>query len=45
MTIELTFPDGSHHSFPAGTTGLEVAESIGPRLAAAAVAVSVNDKA
>ena len=39
MVIELTFPDGTSREFPAGTTGLEVAESIGPRLASAAVAV------
>jgi threonyl-tRNA synthetase len=40
--IELTFPDGSHHTFPAGTTGLQIAESIGPRLAEAAVVVKVD---
>ena len=42
MTIELTYPDGSAHSFEAGTTGLDVAMSIGPRLAKAAVAVAVD---
>ena len=36
--ITLTLPDGSAKEFPAGTTPLEVARSIGERLAAAAVA-------
>ncbi|NNC75828.1 MAG: threonine--tRNA ligase [Acidimicrobiia bacterium] len=40
--MDFTFPDGSVHTFPAGTTGLEVAESIGPRLAKAAVVVKVD---
>ncbi len=39
MTIRLMFPDGSLHEFPNGATGRTVAEQIGPRLAAAAVAV------
>jgi threonyl-tRNA synthetase len=38
--IELTFPDGSRHEFADGATGLDVAQAIGPRLAAAAVAVN-----
>lgn len=42
MSIHLLYPDGSSHSFEDGTTGLEVAESIGSRLAQAAVAVSVD---
>jgi threonyl-tRNA synthetase len=37
LTIEL--PDGSKREYPEGTTGLDVAESIGSRLAKAAVAV------
>ncbi len=41
-SIDFTFPDGSVHSFPSGTTGLEVAESIGPRLAKAAVVVKLD---
>ena len=41
-SIDFTFPDGSVHTFPSGTTGLEVAESIGPRLAKAAVVVKVD---
>ncbi len=40
--IKLTFPDNSLHEFDAGTTGLLVAESIGKRLAADAVAVKFN---
>ncbi|MDX1502997.1 MAG: threonine--tRNA ligase [Thermoanaerobaculia bacterium] len=36
-TIELRLPDGSVRAVAAGTTPLEVAESIGPRLAADAV--------
>ncbi len=42
MVVELKFPDGTSREFPAGTTGLEVAESIGPRLARAAVAVKLD---
>ncbi|MDH3605689.1 MAG: threonine--tRNA ligase [Acidimicrobiia bacterium] len=41
-SIDLIFPDGSTHTFPAGITGLEVAESIGSRLAKAAVIVKVD---
>jgi len=44
VSIELTYPDGSRHTFPSGTTGYDVAASIGPRLAAAAVAVKVDDR-
>lgn len=42
QSIKITFPDGSVHDFDAGVTGSKVAESIGKRLAAAAVAVKVN---
>ncbi len=42
MSIELFLPDATSRSYPDGTTGTEVAESIGPRLAAAAVAISLN---
>ncbi len=42
MPIELTLPDGSHRQVEPGTTGLDVAASIGPRLAAAAVAVKLD---
>ncbi len=41
-SIELTFPDGTVAGFPSGTTGLEVALSIGERLAAAAVVIKLN---
>ncbi len=40
--IELTLPDGSVRSEPAGTTPRAVAESIGPRLARAAIAARVD---
>lgn len=44
VSIELIYPDGSHHAHPEGVTGFEVAESIGRRLAAAAVAVRLDGK-
>src|SRR5262245_40297890 len=40
--IVLTFPDGSPHEFDAGVTGLQVAETIGKRLASDAVAVKID---
>lgn len=43
-SIALTFPDGSLHEFPSGTTGRQVAESIGKRLASDALAVKVNGR-
>jgi threonyl-tRNA synthetase len=42
MAIELTLPDGSHRAYEDGTTGYDVAASIGTGLARAAVAVSVG---
>ena len=42
-TISLTLPDGSVRAVPAGTTARAVAQSIGPRLAAAALAARVDD--
>jgi threonyl-tRNA synthetase len=42
--IRVTLPDGSERPFPRGTTVREVAESIGPRLARAAVAAKVDGK-
>ena len=42
MTIKLTFPDGSIHEHDEGATGLDVAASIGSRLAKAAVAVKLD---
>ncbi|ASP89244.1 hypothetical protein CDO26_27945 (plasmid) [Sinorhizobium meliloti] len=40
----LTFPDGSIRTFPAGVTGLDVAESISKTLAKRTVAVSLIGK-
>lgn len=42
--ITITFPDKSTRSFPAGINSLQIAESIGPRLAEAAVAVKIDDR-
>ncbi len=42
MSIDIVFPDGSHHDFPDGFTGYQIAESIGSRLAKAAVAVKLD---
>jgi threonyl-tRNA synthetase len=40
--IRVTLPDGSEKSLPSGATGADLAQAIGPRLAAAALAVRVN---
>jgi threonyl-tRNA synthetase len=40
--IEVTLPDGSSRQLPAGSTGADLASSIGRRLASAAVAVRVD---
>src|SRR5882757_9916709 len=40
--ITLTFPDNSLHEFDSGTTGFQVAESIGKRLAGDAVAIKFD---
>ncbi len=40
--VNITLPDGSHREFERGTTGRKIAESIGPRLAEAALSVGVN---
>src|SRR6266496_4149255 len=40
--IEITLPDGSKQSWPGGTPPLEVARSISPRLADAAIVAKVN---
>jgi threonyl-tRNA synthetase len=42
--IEITLPDGSRRQFPAPVTVAEVAASIGPGLAKAAIAGKVNGK-
>ena len=41
-TITVTLPDGSEREYVAGTTGYEIAESIGKGLARAALAVKVD---
>ena len=40
--LRLTLPDGSDKAVPAGTTARAVAESIGPRLARAAIAAKLD---
>jgi len=40
--IKITFPDGSIREYKEGITSLEIAESIGPRLAQEVLAASVN---
>jgi threonyl-tRNA synthetase len=42
--IKITFPDNSVREFEKGVTGLQIAESISPRLAAEVLAVGVNDE-
>ena len=42
MPISITLPDGSERQYADGVTGLDVATDIGPRLAKAAVAVTVD---
>ena len=42
--VTVTLPDGSSRSVPAGTPVREVAASISPRLADAALAASVDDR-
>jgi threonyl-tRNA synthetase len=43
-SIQITFPDGTSREFPQGVTALEVAKSIGARLAAEALAAEVDDR-
>ena len=40
--IKITFPDGSVREYEAGTTGLQIAESISPRLAQDVLACGIN---
>lgn len=42
--IKITLPDGSIKEFDSGVTGYDVASSIGPGLAKAALAVEVNEE-
>ena len=41
-SIHVKFPDGGEKEFPKGTTALEVAKSISPRLADAALVAKTN---
>jgi len=43
-SIQLTLPDGKTREYPQGVTALEVAKSIGPRLAADALAAKVDGR-
>jgi len=40
--IQITFPDQRIKEFPAGTTGLEIAQGISPQLAKEVLAITVN---
>ncbi len=42
--VSVTFPDGAARSYPAGTTGTEIARSISPSLAKRTVAMVVDGK-
>jgi threonyl-tRNA synthetase len=42
--IKITFPDGNVKEFPSGVAGMQIAESISPRLAQAALGIYVNEK-
>lgn len=42
--IKITFPDKSVREYPEGTTSMQIAESISPRLAQEVLAASVNDE-
>lgn len=41
--IHITLPDGSVRDYPSGTTGMEIANSISPRLAEAALGIFVDN--
>ena len=43
-SIQVRFPDGSEKTFPRGVTALELARSIGPRLAEAALAAKSDGR-
>ncbi|HYM12169.1 MAG TPA: threonine--tRNA ligase [Bryobacterales bacterium] len=43
-SIRVEFPDGSERPFPKGVTALEVARSLGPRLADAALVAKANGR-
>ena len=41
--IKITFPDGSVREYAKGTSAMQIAESISPRLAADVLSATVND--
>ena len=43
-TVQITFPDKTRKEFAQGITALEVAKSIGPRLAADALAAKLDGR-
>ena len=42
IMIKITFPDGSIREYPKGTTAIQIAESISPRLAQDVLAAGIN---
>jgi threonyl-tRNA synthetase len=42
--VQITFPDGTSREFPQGVTALEVAKSLGPRLAADALVAKLDSR-
>ncbi|HEX3154676.1 MAG TPA: TGS domain-containing protein, partial [Candidatus Angelobacter sp.] len=44
QNIQVTLPDGSKKEVPSGTTPLDIARSISPRLADAALVAKVKPK-
>lgn len=42
--VKITFPDGSVREYESGITGIQIAESISPRLAKEVLSVSINDE-
>jgi threonyl-tRNA synthetase len=42
--IKITFPDGAVKEFPSGISGMQIAESISPRLAQVSLGIIVNGK-
>ncbi|MDX2342903.1 MAG: TGS domain-containing protein, partial [Acidimicrobiia bacterium] len=45
MALTITFPDGTERAYDSGVTGAQIAASIGPRLAKAAVAAKLDGNA
>ncbi len=43
-SIQITLPDGSVRSVPLGTTAFDIAKSISPRLADAAIVAKINSE-